>query len=135
MSWLSQSAHAENVEPTATPRPRRLQPRVLLRRVGAKPGSPVCHATYEGVTYFFANSDELKKFNKNPEKYAPVYGGWCAYGMAVEGKFGADPTNYKIVNGKLNVFLRATSSIRWSFGTRATRSSCTQGRRVLGHTE
>ena len=105
--FITQSAHAENVEPNT------LQlglggysPVSYFDASGPKPGSPIYHATHEGVTYFFANGEELKKFNKNPEKYAPAYGGWCAYGMAVEGKFGADPTNYKIVNGKLNVFLK-----------------------------
>jgi len=69
-------------------------------------GSPAHRATHHGVTYFFASDAELKAFNQHPEKYTPAYGGWCAYGMAVEGKFPADPTNYKIVDGKLNVFLK-----------------------------
>jgi len=68
-------------------------------------GSPQFQATHEGVTYFFANAEEQSAFEKNPAKYAPAYGGWCAYGMAVEGKFDADPTSYKIVDGRLFVFL------------------------------
>jgi len=73
---------------------------------GPQFGSPQHQATHEGVTYLLADEAELKQFNANPAKYAPAYGGWCAFGMAVEGKFGADPTNYKIVNDQLLVFLK-----------------------------
>lgn len=71
---------------------------------GPKPGSPTYSATHEGVTYFFQSDAERRTFDANPGKYVPAYGGWCAFGMAVEGRFDADPTNYKIVDGKLNVF-------------------------------
>jgi len=69
-------------------------------------GSPQHQATFDGVTYLLASDEELDKFKANPRKYAPAYGGWCAYGMAVNGKFDADPTNYEIVDGRLHVFLR-----------------------------
>lgn len=69
-------------------------------------GSPKFQASHAGVTYFFASEAERKTFLADPAKYAPGYGGWCAYGMAVEGKFQADPTNYKIINGVLYVFLK-----------------------------
>ena len=45
-------------------------------------------------------------FDKAPEKYLPAYGGWCAFGMSVEDKFPVDPTNFKIVDGRLHVFLK-----------------------------
>lgn len=73
---------------------------------GPQFGSPRYQATHEGVTYFLASEGELRRFRANPAKYVPAYGGWCAYGMAVEGKFDADPTNYEIVDGRIHVFLR-----------------------------
>jgi len=69
-------------------------------------GSPKFQATHAGVTYLFADAKEKAAFVNNPDKYVPAYGGWCAYGMAVEGQFPADPTNYKIVDGRLMVFLK-----------------------------
>ena len=69
-------------------------------------GSPAHRADHGGVTYFFADEAERQRFERNPAKYAPAFGGWCAYGMAVEGTFDADPTNYQIVDGRLYVFLR-----------------------------
>lgn len=63
-------------------------------------------STYQDVTYYFVSSDAKKEFDKDPEKYVPAYGGWCAFGMAVEDKFPVDPTNFKIVDGRLMLFLR-----------------------------
>lgn len=69
-------------------------------------GKPEFAADHNGVTYYLVNADAKAEFIKNPEKYVPAYGGWCALGMAVGDKFPVDPTNFKIVNGKLNLFLK-----------------------------
>lgn len=61
---------------------------------------------HQGIWYFFVNADAKAEFQKNPDKYLPAYGGWCALGMAMGDKFPVDPTNFKIVDGKLNLFLR-----------------------------
>jgi YHS domain-containing protein len=69
-------------------------------------GKPEHCSTYKGVTYHFAAAEGKVAFDKNPEKYAPAYGGWCAFGMAIQDKFPIDPTSFKVVNGKLLLFLR-----------------------------
>lgn len=56
---------------------------------------------HEGVTYLFKNGDNKKAFSKNPSKYLPEFGGYCAYGAALGKKFYGDPTVYEIVGGKL----------------------------------
>ena len=38
---------------------------------------------------------------KNPEKYAPQYGGYCAYGMSEGHKAPTDPNAWTIVDEKL----------------------------------
>jgi len=58
------------------------------------------------ATYYFVSADAKKLFDANPEKYLSAYGGWCAFGMSVKDKFSVDPTNFKIVDGKLMVFLK-----------------------------
>ncbi len=104
---LGQSAYAGDVEPnTIELGLGGYSPVSYFQPAGPKPGSPAHSATHHGVTYFFTSADEVNTFNQNPDKYTPAYDGWCAFGMAVEGKFGADPTNYKIVDGKINVFLK-----------------------------
>ena len=54
--------------------------------------------TYHGVNYWFNNTDNLDLFKKQPEKFEPVYGGWCAYAMGETGeKVKIDPKSYKII--------------------------------------
>lgn len=69
-------------------------------------GKPQFALEYKDVIYYFVNADAAAEFRKNPEKYVPAYGGWCALGMAVGDKFPVDPTCFKIVDGKLNLFLK-----------------------------
>lgn len=60
---------------------------------------------HEGVTYYFSSVTNKDEFKKNPAKYEPAYGGWCAYAMGSNGeKVSVDPKTFKIVNGKLNLF-------------------------------
>ena len=61
--------------------------------------------TYEGVGYYFASASNRDLFLKDPKKYEPQYGGWCAYAMgATNDKVEIDPETFKIVNGKLYLF-------------------------------
>jgi YHS domain-containing protein len=47
-------------------------------------GDPAIESTYQGVTYLFASVANKADFDKNPDKYVPQYGGFCAYGVANE---------------------------------------------------
>ena len=69
-------------------------------------GTPEYAASHEGVTYHFVSAEAKQEFLRKPEQYVPAYGGWCAFGMAVEDKFPVDPTQFKIVDGRLMLFLR-----------------------------
>ena len=61
--------------------------------------------SYKGITYRFTSAANRNKFNANPEKYEPAYGGWCAYAMGDTGeKVKIDPETYKVVDGKLYLF-------------------------------
>ncbi len=77
-------------------------------------GSGFHTATHHGVTYLFANKEHQEKFNANPEKYTPQYGGYCAYGVAVGKKFYTDPTAWKIVDGKLYLNLDSKIQSKWN---------------------
>ncbi len=72
----------------------------------ARQGSPEYASTYNGVDYHFVSAAAKSMFDRVPENYIPAYGGWCAYGMAVQDKFPIDPTNFKVVDGNLLLFLR-----------------------------
>ena len=74
----------------------------------AQKGKKEFSYTQEGVNYQFANANNLETFKKNPAKYEPQYGGWCAYGMGSNGnKIEVNPETFKIVNGKLFLFYRS----------------------------
>lgn len=58
-----------------------------------------------GVTYYFSSAENKEEFKKNPAKYEPEYGGWCAYAMGAKGeKVSIDPETFKILNGRLYLF-------------------------------
>ena len=72
------------------------------------------HVTEQnGVTYAFASDEHKAIFKKNPEKYLPVYGGYCAYGVALGKKFVVDPEVWKIVGGKLYLNLDKGIQQKW----------------------
>jgi len=60
---------------------------------------------YEGVTYKFSTKNNLDKFIKNPKKYIPEYGGYCAYAIGLKGKkVSINPETFEIRDGKLYLF-------------------------------
>ncbi|UTA66883.1 YHS domain-containing (seleno)protein [Emticicia sp. 21SJ11W-3] len=60
---------------------------------------------YEGANYWFGSAANKEIFLKDPKKYEPQYGGWCAYAMGATGeKVEIDPETFKILNGKLYLF-------------------------------
>ncbi|MEN7550608.1 YHS domain-containing (seleno)protein [Rapidithrix thailandica] len=62
---------------------------------------------YEEVKYFFVNAEQKKKFDTNPGKYLPQFGGYCATGVAINAKFRTDPNKFLVRNGKLYLFLNS----------------------------
>jgi YHS domain-containing protein len=64
--------------------------------------------SYHGVVYKFSSNENKETFLKNPSKYEPQYGGWCAYAMGSSGgKVEINPETFKIVDGKLYLFYNA----------------------------
>lgn len=58
-------------------------------------------AKWNGATWYFASAENRGKFTAQPEKYAPQYGGYCAYAVANNSTAKIDPEAWKIVDGKL----------------------------------
>lgn len=55
-------------------------------------GSKEFNSTFKNATFYFLNKENLEKFNSNPEKFIPAYGGYCAW--AVEESSDFVPVNY-----------------------------------------
>ena len=68
---------------------------------------------YEGETYLFASKDNKATFDAEPAKYAPAYGGFCAYGVSVGKKFHVDPLAWKIQDGQLYLNLNKKVQKIW----------------------
>jgi len=70
------------------------------------PGDPQFTSTRDGKVYHFVSAEAKQEFDSDPDKYTPAYGGLCAFGMSVGKEFDACPTNFKIIHGKLHLFLK-----------------------------
>jgi YHS domain-containing protein len=66
-------------------------------------GNPAIQTRFEGATYYFASEADKVTFSKNPSKYVPQYGGFCAYHLSNGKLKDSDPTAFLIYKGKLYV--------------------------------
>jgi len=75
---------------------------------GGKPseGSKEIELRYQGVLYRFASEKNKGLFEKQPARYEPAYGGWCAYAMAKGEKVEIDPKSFLVTDGVLTVFYK-----------------------------
>ena len=65
------------------------------------PGKPELSSTWQDARWQFASPAHRDLFVASPEKYAPQYGGYCALGVSMGGKYEVDPEQWTIVDGKL----------------------------------
>jgi YHS domain-containing protein len=64
-------------------------------------GSKMYEIEWQGAKWRLASSTNLELFREDPAKYAPRYGGYCAYGVAVGGLYNIKPEAWSIVDGVL----------------------------------
>ncbi len=67
-------------------------------------GSAQFASQYEGVTFRFATAAHKALFDKEPTKYLPQYGGYCADGIVYGIPWGGDADTWTMHNGKLYIF-------------------------------
>jgi YHS domain-containing protein len=56
---------------------------------------------YKGAVWQFKNQENLDTFTLAPDKYAPQYGGYCAWAVAQNNTAKGDPEQWYIHHGKL----------------------------------
>jgi YHS domain-containing protein len=61
-------------------------------------------SVYQEVTFRFATAEHKTLFDKEPTKYVPQYGGFCANGIVYGIPWGGDADTWKITDGKLYIF-------------------------------
>lgn len=77
-------------------------------------GKEALSAVHEGATYRFASTGNRDMFAADPAKYAPQYGGYCAFGTAMGYKVDGKPDHWKIVDGKLYLNYSKNVQQRWN---------------------
>lgn len=80
---------------------------------GPAQGKAEYSATYNNAIYHFVNAANRDQFKADPQAYAPQYGGYCAFGVAMGKKFETDPEAWKIEGGKLYLNLDKSVQKRW----------------------
>lgn len=65
------------------------------------------------ATYYFASAKHRDQFAKDPVKFTPQFGGYCAMGTAMGKKLDVDPQAWKIVDGKLYLNLNKDVQKKW----------------------
>jgi len=71
----------------------------------AQKGSKNFKSEYQKVVYYFTSAEQKTIFDKNPGKYLPQYGGFCAFGAYAGAKFRVDPNKFIVNNGKYFLYL------------------------------
>jgi len=76
-------------------------------------GDPKFSSTYRTATYYFASAANKAAFDKNPAKYAPQYGGFCAESISRGKLRDIDPNVFFVYKGKLYVCSSAKGAKRF----------------------
>jgi YHS domain-containing protein len=71
-------------------------------------------AQHQGAVFHFASDANRAAFVAAPEKYAPQYGGYCAFGMASGYKAATDPAAFTVQGGKLYLNYNREVQKMWS---------------------
>jgi YHS domain-containing protein len=76
-------------------------------------GDPKIQSIYQGARYVFTSADHKRMFDAEPAKYVPVYGGYCAYGVANGHTVPVKIETWQIFDNKL--ILNYDSDVRTKF--------------------
>jgi YHS domain-containing protein len=71
---------------------------------GIERGKAELATEFDGVVYRFANEANRATFLRDPEKYIPRFGGFCANGIVYGIPWGGDADTWKLIDGKLTIF-------------------------------
>jgi YHS domain-containing protein len=79
----------------------------------AMPGDPAFKHDWNGAIWHFASAENRDAFAADPARYAPQYGGFCAWAVANNYTAPIDPDAWRIVDGKLYLNYSRAIRLRW----------------------
>jgi YHS domain-containing protein len=77
-------------------------------------GSKEFTASWNGAEYRFASAANRDRFKADPARYAPQYGGYCAWAVSQGYTAPADPKVWKVINGRLYLNYDAAVGRKWA---------------------
>lgn len=77
------------------------------------PGTRDHALNWRGVEWRFSSAETRAAFEADPERYAPQYGGWCAWAVAEGYTASTTPEAWAIVDGKLYLNYSRRIQRRW----------------------
>lgn len=66
-----------------------------------QPGSPSFTTKWKGAEWRFVSAEHRDRFIANPERWAPQYGGYCAYAVSQNYTASINPEAFTVVGDKL----------------------------------
>jgi YHS domain-containing protein len=69
---------------------------------------------WNGATWRFASKANRERFVADPARYAPRYGGFCAYGTSQGYKVSTNPEAFAIVDGRLYLNYSKPVQFTWN---------------------
>ena len=76
-------------------------------------GDPKYEYAWNGAKWLFSSEENMKKFQANPEAYAPQFGGYCSYAVSEGYTADGDPEAWKVVDGKLYLNYNKQVKEKW----------------------
>lgn len=73
---------------------------------------------WKDADWYFSSKQNLDAFKADPEKYAPQFGGYCAFGVSKGSLYKIEPDAWTIVDGKLYLNYNKSIQKKWE-GNRA----------------
>ena len=80
-------------------------------------GNDKFSTSWSDATWKFSSQEHLDLFIASPEKYAPQYGGYCAYGVAQMNLVKIEPDQWTIIEDKLYLNYNAKLNKTWKKNT------------------
>lgn len=77
------------------------------------PGDAAFTTMWNGAEWRFSSAETQAMFEGNPERYAPQYGGYCAFAVANGYTAKTDPDAWSVVDDKLYLNFNKRIRSRW----------------------
>jgi len=87
-------------------------------------GNKTYSFNWKNTDWNFSSEENKKLFSQNPEKYAPKYGGYCAFAVSKGFTANTDPNSFEVINDKLYLFNGESVKVDWKENLKGNLKKC-----------